>query len=150
MWYTPDEIYMLDGNPLESVMSEVVTILAVDDDSMHTELIGNIMSEVGCRVIKCFNGLEAVQILEQIPEIDAILVDLQMPVMNGHELISFVKQSAEWQHIPLVALTGNPHEVTHTLSLGASEFLAKTVQSGRDAAAGDEPGQNQETGGSGT
>ncbi len=106
-------------------MSEVVTILAVDDDSMHTELIGNIMSEVGCRVIKCFNGLEAVQILEQIPEIDAILVDLQMPVMNGHELISFVKQSTEWQHIPLVALTGNPHEVTHTLSLGASEFLAK-------------------------
>ena len=106
-------------------MSDEVTVLAIDDDSMHTELIELIMSEVGCRVLKCYNGLQALQMLEQHPEVDAILVDLEMPVMNGHELICQVKKSEKWQHIPLVVLTGSADEVIRTMSLGASEFLAK-------------------------
>ena len=111
--------------PQEIVMSDKVTVLAVDDDIMHTELIGFILSEIGYETLKCYNGLEAIQVLEQHPDIDAILVDLEMPVMNGRDLIQFVTQSEEWRHIPLVALTSSAHEVTHTLSLGASEFLTK-------------------------
>ena len=106
-------------------MPDSVTVLAVDDDMMHTELISFILSELGYKVLKCCNGLEATQVLEQHPDIDAILVDLEMPVMNGRDLIHFVRQSEEWRHIPLVALTSSAHEVTHTLSLGASEFLTK-------------------------
>ena len=108
-------------------MNDEITILAVDDDSMHTEMICTILSEYGCRVLQCFNGFEAIQVLEHNPDIDVILVDLEMPVMNGRELIQYVKQADKLQHLPMVVLTSSVHEVTPSLSLGASDFLAKPI-----------------------
>ncbi len=108
-------------------MTDEIIILAVDDDSMHTEMTSSILSGSDCRVLQCFNGFEAIQVLEHHHEIDVILVDLEMPVMGGRELIQYVKQSEKLQHIPMVVLTSSANQVTQSLSLGASDFLAKPI-----------------------
>ena len=54
-----------------------------------------------------------------------MLVDLEMPVMNGYEFINHVKRSAVWREIPVIVLTGNTSEVTHTLTIGACDFISK-------------------------
>lgn len=82
-------------------------ILAVDDDDMNLEMLDVILSSADCRIIKAGNGREAVRLLDVNTEIDVILVDLEMPVMDGYELINYVKQSLKYRLIPVVVMTGN-------------------------------------------
>lgn len=101
------------------------TILAVDDDDMNLEMLDVMLSSSDIRVIKAGDGLQAIKMLEENPEVDVMLVDLEMPVMDGFKFISFAKQSIQFCEIPIVVLSGNCGEVTSTLAMGASDFIAK-------------------------
>lgn len=106
-------------------MFDEVLILAVDDDSMNLEMLEFMLSELDCRVLKAENGIQALDLLESAPHIDVILLDLEMPVMNGYETIKQIKQSSDWRDIPVIVVTAGTHEVTRTLALGANDFIAK-------------------------
>jgi putative two-component system response regulator len=106
-------------------MFDEVTILAVDDDVMNLEMLDVMLTELDCRLIKAVNGRQALDILAVEPHIDTILLDLEMPVMDGYEALKRIKLSSEWRNIPVIVVTAGTHEVTHTLSLGANDFIAK-------------------------
>jgi putative two-component system response regulator len=106
-------------------MFDEVTILAVDDDEMNLEMLDVMLSDMDCRVIKAGNGKEALQALDDNPSVDIILIDLEMPVMDGYECIRQVKQSFEWRDIPIIVVTAGTSEVTRTLALGANDFISK-------------------------
>ena len=106
-------------------MFDEVTILAVDDDSMNLKMLEFMLSELDCRLIKADNGQQALDMLETEPNIDVILMDLEMPVMDGYEAIKRIKQSFDWRDIPLIVVTAGTHEVTRTLALGANDFISK-------------------------
>lgn len=106
-------------------MFDEVTILAVDDDTMNLEMIEVMLSELDCRIIKARNGFEALEALEADSGIDIILLDLEMPVMDGYETITKLKQSFHWREIPVIVVTAESSEVTRTLALGANDFLSK-------------------------
>jgi len=110
-------------------MSDEVTILAVDDDSMNLEMLEVMLFDLGCRVLRAENGQQALDLLETEPDIDTILLDLEMPVMDGYETISRVKSSFSWRDIPVIVVTAGSQEVTRTLSLGANDFIAKPYNS---------------------
>jgi putative two-component system response regulator len=106
-------------------MFDEVTIMAVDDDSMNLEMLDVMLSELDCRLLKATNGQQAIDFLESEPRIDVILLDLEMPVMNGYETLANIKQNFEWREIPVIILTAGSKEVTRTLSMGANDFIAK-------------------------
>ncbi|MEI6213532.1 MAG: HD domain-containing phosphohydrolase [Desulfuromonadales bacterium] len=106
-------------------MFENVKILAVDDDDMNLEMVELMLSEIDCTVIKTLNGSEALEALSANPDVDIILLDLEMPVMDGYETITRLKQSFTWRDIPVIVVTAGTNEVTRTLSLGANDFLPK-------------------------
>ena len=106
-------------------MTDATMILAVDDDAMNLEMLDVMLSGADCKVLKAGNGFEAIRLLAENPGIDVMLVDLEMPVMDGGKLISHVKQSVKHRHIPVVVLTGNTSEVNRTLAMGASDFIPK-------------------------
>ena len=101
------------------------TILAIDDDNMNLEMIDIILSDTDYRILKAGNGLEAIQVLEGNPDIDTILVDLEMPVMDGFKFINYVRQSPKWLAVPLIVITGSASEVNRTLMMGANDFVSK-------------------------
>jgi len=101
------------------------TILAIDDDDMNLEMIDIILSDTDYRILKAGNGLEAIQVLEGNPDIDTILVDLEMPVMDGFKFINYVRQSPKWLAVPLIVITGSASEVNRTLMMGANDFVSK-------------------------
>jgi putative two-component system response regulator len=107
------------------MMFDEVTILAVDDDSMNLEMLEIMLTELDCKLIKASNGKQALEIMGSEPQIDVVLLDLEMPVMNGYETLQRIKQSFDWRGIPVIVLTAGTHEVTHTLSMGANDFIAK-------------------------
>jgi len=106
-------------------MFDEVTILAVDDDSMNLEMLEVMLSELECKIFKANNGRQAIEILESEAAIDVVLLDLEMPVMDGYETIKHIKQSFNWRDIPVIVVTAGTHEVTRTLAMGANDFIAK-------------------------
>jgi len=101
------------------------TILIVDDDRMNLEILEVILSALGHTILKACNGAEAVSMLEQNKQIDVILLDLEMPVMNGYEVITRLKEHFIWREIPIIVVTAGSNEVTKTLALGANDFVTK-------------------------
>jgi len=106
-------------------MFDEVTILAVDDDDINLDMLEVMLTGLSCRILKASNGQQALEILEADRQIDVMLLDLEMPVMNGYETIKRVKQSFTLRDIPVIVVTAGTNEVTRTLALGANDFLAK-------------------------
>ena len=106
-------------------MLENVTILAVDDDDMNLEMLDIMLSDSNCRILKAGNGLEAIKVLEDNPEIDTMLVDLEMPIMDGFKFIRYVRESSKWLTIPVIVISGSASEVNRTLTMGANDFVPK-------------------------
>ena len=106
-------------------MFDDVTVLAVDDDDMNLEMLDIMLSELDCRILKAANGQQALDFLGSEPLIDVVLLDLEMPVMDGYETIKRIKQNQNWREIPIIVVTAGTNEVTRTLALGANDFIAK-------------------------
>ena len=102
-----------------------VTMLAVDDDSMNLEMLDLMLSELECRILTANNGQQAIEILTSEADIDVVLLDLEMPVMDGYETIARIKQSFDWRDIPVIVVTAGNHELTRTLAMGANDFITK-------------------------
>ena len=110
-------------------MVDEILILAVDDDDMNVEMLDVILSDMDCKVLKAGNGREALQMLEDHPDIDIMLIDLEMPVMDGYECISQVKNGAKWHEMPVVAMSGSHYDMPRMLALRANDFISKPFNS---------------------
>lgn len=109
---------------------KVYWILIVDDDSAVRDITETRLASSGFRVITAVNGMHAMQRLKGASEpVDLIITDLAMPGQNGIDFISQVKNSSEFKHIPVIALTGNIDiEVLKAAKLkGAQDVLVKPV-----------------------
>ena len=109
---------------------KVYYILLVDDDATVREITENRLASIGFRVVTAVNGLHAMQRLKGAAEpINLVITDLHMPGQGGLDLISNIKSSQEFKHIPVITLTGNLDvEVLKAAKMkGAQEVLVKPV-----------------------
>lgn len=100
-------------------------ILLVDDDNMNCILAKHALLKE-YQVVVTNSGKEAMEYLEtEIP--DLILMDIEMPEMDGKEVVKRIKQHVEWMHIPVIFLTAdsNPMTEAECLSFGADDFITK-------------------------
>jgi putative two-component system response regulator len=102
-----------------------VKILAVDDVEMNLEILEVMLSGHFSEFIKASNGQAALDILAATSDIDIILLDLEMPVLDGFATLSLLKRNDSYREIPVIVITANKSDVLKTLSLGANDFLAK-------------------------
>jgi two-component system cell cycle response regulator len=101
-------------------------ILVVDDDANITAMLNAILTRANYEVIKASYSLPALfRAAKNIP--DLILVDVNMPIMNGLELIEQFKGYEETRNIPIVAITGmdTPEVRESARKLGCAGFIAK-------------------------
>lgn len=103
-------------------------ILIVDDDAKNLKLVRDILNSNGYLTFEAVNGKEAIELaINQIP--DLILMDIQMPVMDGLQAIRILKTNDDAKHIPIIALTafsmkGDKEKV---LLYGADDYLSKPI-----------------------
>jgi two-component system chemotaxis response regulator CheY len=105
----------------------IKTILVVDDSSTMRSLVATNLSEWGdFEIVEAGSGFEALKILPS-RKVDLILTDINMPDINGLELISFVKSNPIYRHIPLIIITTEASEEDRQkgLELGAKEYIIK-------------------------
>ena len=105
------------------------TILVVEDSLMLRKVACFPLEKAGYKVVEANNGIEAIEAMSK-EMIDLIITDLNMPGMDGFELITQVKESDKFKHIPIIILTteGKKDMVMKGLTLGANSFLQKPIK----------------------
>jgi two-component system chemotaxis response regulator CheY len=101
--------------------------LVIDDSRAVRIIIGNILREIGMEVFEAGNGLEALEQLKCRPEIELMLVDWNMPEMNGYELLRAVRAQRAYDRVRILMVTSEAQseQVIKALSAGANEYLMK-------------------------
>ena len=105
-------------------------VLVVDDSSTTRALIVATIEEMeGFETIEAPNGFEALKRIPQQP-LDLILTDINMPDINGLELINFVKSNPAYRDIPLIIITTERGEEDRKrgMALGAFDYVTKPFQ----------------------
>jgi CheY-like chemotaxis protein len=132
----PDNCKFVSDVPLESCHNEGQTltsaqlsgnVLLAEDHEDNRQLIVMMLTKLGLTVVEARNGEEAVQ-LAMAQDFDLILLDIQMPVMDGlqaREMLSQIGVDA-----PIIALTANAmkHEVENYMTVGFDDYLAKPIK----------------------
>lgn len=102
------------------------TILAVDDSVSVRKMVQFTLEAKGMQVKVADDGLEALEVLRH-HTIDAIILDINMPKMNGLELLQKVKSDGAYATIPVIMLTteGQDEDKDKAVALGASAYVVK-------------------------
>ena len=105
-------------------------VLLVDDDEDNRELVKFVVSRsrLDLELVIAVNGLDAIQYIK-IKRPDLILMDMQMPVMDGYEAVSVIKGDPLYSSIPIVAFTAQarPEDIARTRSLGCVGHYTKPM-----------------------
>jgi len=102
------------------------TILVVDDSASVRKMVQFTLEAKGMQVRVADDGLEALEVLRH-HTIDAIILDINMPKMNGLELLQKVKSDGAYATIPVIMLTteGQDEDKDKAVALGASAYVVK-------------------------
>jgi len=106
-------------------------ILIVDDDSKNIFTITSTLENLGAEVFSAFNGLEAIELLqEKNVTVDLILMDLMMPIMDGITAIKTIKSDEAFKEIPIIVISAKamPKDKENCLDAGADDYLTKPLQ----------------------
>ena len=101
-------------------------VLVVDDSSLNRELARDFLDHLGFSARTAPNGEEALRELKQkLP--DLLLLDVEMPVMDGFAVLEARKERPEWQEMPVIMISGRDdvQNIARALELGADDFIAK-------------------------
>lgn len=101
--------------------------LVIDDSRAVRLLVGNILREQGFHVVVAGHGQEGLEKLQENPEIRLVLVDWNMPVMDGLEFIQAVRKVRTWDQVRLVMVTTETEseQVQRAITAGADEYVMK-------------------------
>ena len=113
----------------ENEKTDITTgsILVVDDNKNNTTLLQKRLQKIGNKVEVANNGIEALEIVDNLEEIDLILLDIIMPKMNGYEVLEFLKKDKRYHEIPVIMLSSMDDltSIYRCIELGADDYVTK-------------------------
>jgi len=101
------------------------SILIVDDQAANVQLLGQMLQEAGYRGVTSTMDPHAVCALHRANHYDLILLDLQMPGMDGFEVMEGLKANIADGYLPVIVLTAQPGHKLRALASGAKDFISK-------------------------
>ncbi|MEX0744372.1 MAG: response regulator, partial [Phycisphaeraceae bacterium] len=112
----------------ESVLADK-RVLVVDDDVRNIFAMSSILEPYGMHVDAAENGRDAIKYLQQTPDVDAVLMDIMMPEMDGYDTMAAIRQQAQFRSLPIIALTAKAMkgDRERCIQAGASDYVAKPV-----------------------
>ena len=104
------------------------TILIVDDSRTILEVLNELIMQNGFETVKAMNGIEALDVLKS-RHVDMIVLDIEMPVMNGFQLCRLIRKDPNFKDIPIMLLTTRPAEIDKNriwgFKAGANAYINK-------------------------
>jgi two-component system chemotaxis response regulator CheY len=101
--------------------------LIIDDSRTIRIIIRKILTELGLEVVEAGNGLEGLNLLQRTPDVDLILVDWNMPEMNGLDFVIAVRADRAYDPVRIMMVTTETEQgqVLRAMEAGVNEYLMK-------------------------
>jgi CheY-like chemotaxis protein len=106
----------------------VARVLVVDDDPFSRTAVAKKVQQLRAHAIEAEDGMQAFALLRREP-VDLAIIDLEMPIMNGHELLSCIRGAPRTKHLPVLVLTAADDRASleRALQCGATSLMIKPL-----------------------
>ncbi len=118
--------------PAPVIKDQTVTALVVDDSITMRRVTQRLLERHGVRVLTARDGLDAISVLQE-HEPDIILLDIEMPRMDGYQFASHVRNDPKIENVPIIMITsrsGEKHRA-RAIEIGVNDYLSKPYQEGQ-------------------
>lgn len=113
-------------------MTEPLRILIADDDSLIRLIARAVVEKAGMSAVEASDGAEAMAILDGGERIDLVLLDLDMPIIGGLDILRRMRAQPATARIPVLVLTGaEGDEIQTAMALGANGIFPKPIAAER-------------------
>src|ERR1035437_4346037 len=123
------DIVKTESTKVKSYIWDDITILIAEDIDLNFLYLKGLFQLTGATVLRAQNGKEAVDQCLSDSKIDIVLMDIQMPIMNGYEATRRIKKFRK--DIPVIAQTAyvQSEDRAHAVAAGCDDFIAKPIYS---------------------
>ncbi|KGR75721.1 response regulator [Ureibacillus sinduriensis] len=124
-----DSITNLPSLNTESDIFEGKNVLIVDDDNRNIFALKTALEHNGINILVAKHGLECIEIMKSNNEIDLVLMDIMMPVMDGYETMTRIREDLRMTEIPIIAITAKAMKTDRDkcIEAGASDYISKPI-----------------------
>jgi CheY-like chemotaxis protein len=105
--------------------------LIIDDNVGNVKVLAGLLAVEGVTQTQIFNPTQLGDALKAAPRPDVIFLDLEMPALNGYDVLAQIKGRADLSSVPVVAYTVNTGEINTARQLGFHSFLSKPLNADR-------------------
>ena len=104
-------------------------VLVVDDDARNIFALTTVLENQDMEVVSATNGRQAIDIIDETPDLSVVLMDIMMPEMDGYETMREIRNDPKFRMLPILALTAKAMKGDREkcLQAGASDYIAKPV-----------------------
>jgi len=108
-------------------------VLVVEDNLINRRVIQGLLGDSGIELSFAENGLDALEVIEKVPPFDLVLMDINMPVLDGIETTRRIREKHEYDSMPIVAFTGLnlQDQIEKMREVGMNAHMAKPLNIGR-------------------
>lgn len=110
----------------------MVKVVIADDDARVARFEARVMESLGYVPILCRDGLRALSVVEDNPDVELLITDISMPNMDGRDLVNELRRREQFRRLPIILTSGvvRVAEITDMLDIGVTCFLGKPVEVG--------------------
>jgi CheY-like chemotaxis protein/signal transduction histidine kinase/HAMP domain-containing protein len=104
-------------------------VLIVDDDARNIFALATVLEGQEMNVLSATNGRQAIELIQNTPDLDVVLMDIMMPEMDGYQTMREIRNDSAFRRLPILALTAKAMKGDREkcLDAGASDYIAKPV-----------------------
>jgi CheY-like chemotaxis protein len=124
-----DKQRMLDRLHSSSEALRGRKVLIVDDDARNIFALSIVLENKDMEVLSATNGRQAIETIQNTPDLAVVLMDIMMPEMDGYQTMREIRKNPEFRTLPILALTAKAMKGDREkcLEAGASDYIAKPV-----------------------
>ena len=105
--------------------------LLVDDNAKNLGVLAKLLSMEGVRYTQVQRPRELVSMIHKIESVDVVFLDLEMPDLNGYQILQYLKADGRFRSVPVVACTVHVSEINTAQEMGFDSFIAKPLDADR-------------------
>jgi len=115
-------------NLLASIENKIIVV--AEDNKINRKLIKNLLKSIKSKLIFVDNGKKVIDIIDGGSNVDLILMDINMPIMNGYETTEIIRKNAKFDKITIVALSADNafDSINKALNKGMQDYIVKPIE----------------------